>query len=299
MPSPPAVTVVCVTYNSAQLLEGFVTALHAGMAGVADWDLIGVDNASDDDSAVQLRVLHPAATVLQAPDNGGFAAGVNLALERIDGDRAVLVVNPDARLHRGSVARLLEEVAQPHVGIAAPRILDPDGTTNPSLHRDPTVLRMLGAAVLGDRRAGRIGALGEVMVGDRVYDHPQDVAWASGAVLLFAPGLVERIGPLDESFFLYSEETEFAMRARDAGFLVRYRPDAAATHLGGDAHRRPRLYRMLVANKVRLFARRHPRWQTQLYRDAMILHQRIRARRGSSIARHGLAELRHPSLLDG
>lgn len=298
MAEPPRVTVVCVTYNSAELLPDFVEALHKGLQQTS-WALISVDNASQDQSADRLQALLPSARIVRSPTNDGFAAGINRGIRVAESDQAILIINPDARLHAGSVARMLVEAQRPGVGIVAPRLLDADGTTYPSLWRESTVLRVLAAAVLGDRLAGRVPGLGELLVGGRIYDHPRDVVWASGAVLLFAAGLVERVGLLDESFFLYSEETEFALRTRDAGYHVRYCPDAVATHLGGDSNASPQLYRMLIGNKLRLYSRLHPRWQSRLYRRAMIVHQIVRARLGREMAPHGLAALRDRTLLDG
>lgn len=291
------VTVICVTYNSGSVLPGILSSLRDGMAGTS-WDLIVVDNNSDDGSVGTVRSLAPYATVIEAPHNRGFAAGVNRGLQRTSAERAVLLVNPDTRLHEGSVARLVAELRNPSVGIVAPRLLEEDGSTFPSLRREPSLLRALGAAFLGERRAGRVPFLGEVIVGTRAYRRARDVAWAGGAVLLLAPGLTERIGLLDESFFLYSEEADLALRARDAGFRVRYQPEAVATHIGGESTTSPELYRLLMANKLRLYARRHPGWRARLYRRLLLLHQRLRAFR-DGMSRHGVDALCDRSLLDG
>lgn len=291
-------TIITVAYNSREVLPGLVDSLPAACQGVVDWRLILVDNASDDDSAAVVRELLPQATIARSNHNGGFAAGVNIGLKRVPEDRAVLLVNPDARLHPGSVRALLDGLA-PKVGIVAPRLLEENGSLYPSLRREPSVLRVFIAALLGDRLAGRIGGLGEVITGRGAYERPRDVAWAGGAVLLLAPHLVRRIGLLDESFFLYSEETEFALRARRCGYRVRYEPSAVTTHLGGEGTSSPSLYRLLVANKVRLYARLHPGLAARAYRRAMMLHQWVRARRGDELARHGFDELRDRSLLDG
>lgn len=294
----PPVTIITVAYNSREVLPGLVESLPAACQGVEDWHVVLVDNASDDDSAVVLRALLPEATLVRSNHNGGFAAGVNLGLERVSDDRAVLLVNPDARLHPGSVRALLDGL-ETQVGIVAPRLLEEDGSNYPSLRREPSVVRVFVAALLGERLAGRLGGLGEVITARRAYERSRDVAWAGGAVLLFAPHLVRRIGLLDESFFLYSEETEYALRARRYGFRVRYEPSAVATHLGGEGTSSPRLYRLLIANKVRLYARSHPGLAARAYRRGMMLHQWARAQRGNELARQGLAALRDRSLLDG
>ena len=91
------------------------------------------------------------------------------------------------------------------------------------------------------------------------YDQEQTTAWATGAALAVSPACRAAVGRWDESFFLYSEETDYALRAADAGFAVRYTPASVVAHVGGDQGRAPRLWALSAANRVELHRRRHGR----------------------------------------
>jgi GT2 family glycosyltransferase/glycosyltransferase involved in cell wall biosynthesis len=272
---PTGVLVAIVSYNSEAVLGECLAALPAALAGVPA-TVVVVDNASTDGSRDLVRAVAPEAVLVELPANGGYAAGINAACGAYPG-RDVLVLNPDVRMGAGSVPRLLAALDQPGTGIAVPRLHDAAGRLHRSLRREPTVLRALGEAVLGGRLAGRIAPLGEVVGAARHYARPTTADWATGAAMLVSAPCLEAVGGWDESFFLYSEETDFALRARGAGFALRLVPDAAAVHLGGEATTRPDLWAVLTTNRVRLYGRRHGPLATAAFRAAVTLNAALRA----------------------
>ena len=291
----PTVAAVTVTYNSAAVLPGFLDTLADGFAGLDGWRLVVADNASTDATLDVLGGRAPEATVVRSSHNAGFAAGVNAAVAAAGPSPAYLVVNPDTRLGRACVRRLQAALDAPGTGIAVPRLLDGQGHLSHSLRRWPTVRRALCEAFLGGRLAGRCG-LGEVVTEAAAYAAPRTADWATGAVMLVSAACMAAVGPLDESFFLYSEETDFAMRARDAGFALRYVPDAVAVHLGGGAHDSPRLWSLLVVNKVRLFGRHHGRLHTAAFWAGVTAGEGVRALAGRATSRAAVrALLRRPT----
>jgi GT2 family glycosyltransferase len=164
------------------------------------------------------------------------------------------------------------------VGIAAPLQFDGEGRRLHSLRREPSVSRALGEAVLGGVRSGRVSWLGEMVIDPAAYERPGSADWASGSVLLVAESCARAVGAWDESYFLYSEETDFARRARAAGYAVAYVPQAAATHIGGEAHTSPMLYSLLTVNRVRYFSR-HRGWvASRLFGLAVGLGELLRVR---------------------
>jgi len=175
------------------------------------------------------------------------------------------------------VQKLLAALRTPGTGIAVPRLVDGDGRLIPTLRREPTILRTLGDALLGAGRAGRFPLLGEVVTDERRYVAEAVTDWAEGSTMLISGECWRRCAPWDESFFLYSEETDFALRARDAGFLTRFTPRARAVHLEGDSRQSPGLWALLTLNRVRLFRRRHGRVRTALYWSALVLRESSRA----------------------
>ncbi|MGH8905621.1 MAG: glycosyltransferase [Egibacteraceae bacterium] len=286
------VTLAVVTWNSAALISDFVSALPAALRGVDSYELVVADNASADDTLEAVRTCAPTATVVALDRNGGYAAGVNAAVAAATESGAVLVLNPDVLLRPGSVRALLDTLAQPGVGIAVPRMYRPDGRLYPSLRREPTVARALGEALLG-MRAGRWPALGETVLDPDRYEQAASADWAVGAALLISRDCLRTVGPWDETFFHYSEETDFCLRARDLGFDLRLAPGAEVVHSGGESGT-ARLRRMLVWNKVRLHRQRHGAVRASGFRCALILGEALRAAIGRRLHRAGLAALLIP-----
>jgi N-acetylglucosaminyl-diphospho-decaprenol L-rhamnosyltransferase len=289
------VAVLVVTFNSADLVPDLIGSLEAGLAGV-DWHLTVADNASADDTVAVLRDLAPGATIVEMGRNAGYAAGINAAAKAAGPRTAFLILNADVRLEPGCVATLVTALT-PGTGLAVPRLLDRNGAVIESQRREPTVLRAWGDALLGARRAGRIPVLGEVVTDPARYQRPAVTDWAEGSTLLVSADCWESCGPWDESFFLYSEETEFALRARDAGFVTRYVPAATAVHLEGGSGQSPPLWTLLTLNRIRLFRLRNGRLATVAYWLAILCREASRGLLGKPTSRAAVRALISPKRL--
>ncbi len=291
------VTIALVTYNSAALLPECIAALPAAMDGVGRWRLVVVDNDSRDATLEVVARDAPDALVIAPGRNAGYAAGINTATAALPSD-AVLALNPDARLAPGSVARLLAALDAPGVGVAVPSTRAADGSLDHTRRREPTIGRALGEAVLGGTRAGRHPRWGEVELDPAAYDHEGPVDWAVGAVMLMARACLDDVGRWDESFFLYSEETDFSLRVRDRGWEVRFVPDAVVTHLGGDSGVSPRLWTLLTLNRIRLYRKRHGALASGVFWAAVTLNEALRLSHGET-HREAWRALRHgPTRVD-
>lgn len=288
------VAVVVVMYNSAPLLAELVASLAEGMLGI-EYELVAVDNDSADDSVRRIRDVAPDAVVVPMGRNAGYAAGINAGVAAAGAHQAVLVLNSDVRLGRGCVAELLTALARPDVGIAVPRLSDADGRVIDSLRREPTVLRAFGDALLGAQRAGRFARFGEVVSDRKAYDHEQSADWAEGSTQLISRRCWQSCGAWDESFFLYCEETEFDLRARDRGFLTWYVPTARAIHLEGGSGTSHGLWTLQVTNRIRLFRRRHGLGATALYWLATLLREATRSALGRANSRAAVGALLRPA----
>jgi GT2 family glycosyltransferase/glycosyltransferase involved in cell wall biosynthesis len=301
----PELAVIIVTYRSADVIGECLAALPAALDGAGRWRVLVVDNASPDDTLTVVERVAPWAEVLPQPANGGYAAGVNAGVAAAPGCD-VLILNADIRLATGSVRLLRDATERPGAGIAVPRLTDEAGRLQPSLRRRPTVLRALGEAVLGGTRAGRFGPLGELVLDPVRYDNPGWADWATGAAWLVRRACLDAVGPFDERFFLYSEETDFALRAGAAGFALRYVPAAGAVHSGGESESSSPLWSLLTANRVRLHRLRYGPVRAAGMRAALLLGEVVRAAAGTaaSRARHraavsGLLRLRPWPALPG
>ncbi len=282
------VTAAIVTWNSRHVLPELLTSLGSGSHGGDAPHTVVVDNASDDGTLALVGRTIPDAVTVQMGCNAGYAAGINRAIEFARPDDDVLVLNPDVRLEPGMVRLLQQALHDPRVGIAVPRVVDPGGALLRTLRRDPTVARAWGEALLGGRLAGYVPRLGETVTARAAYSSTRDVDWASGAVMMISRRCLDDVGPWDEGFFLFSEETDFAMRCRRRGYAVRFVPQATAIHVGGPRSASRRLRPLLLANKVRLFARHHGRTSILAFWTALLVGELRRAATGRAAAHRQL-----------
>jgi GT2 family glycosyltransferase len=278
-----ALAVVVVTYNSARHIGGLLDDL-AAEARDLPFHVIVVDNGSSDATA---EIVHrfPGVTLRAGHGNVGYSAAINIAVRALPRPEPVLVLNPDVSVVPGAIRTMLTRMAATGAGIVVPRIHETDGSVYASLHYEPSVLRCAAEAAFGSRLQGRPAALSEIDHDRESYLYAQPVDWATGAALLIHPGALEAIGRWDERFFLYSEETDYFRRARDAGAAVWYEPRAVIVHDQGGSGRSPELDALLAVNLVR-YARKHMgRLRAAAYTAFVILHEAVR----SSSAAHRLA----------
>jgi GT2 family glycosyltransferase len=251
------VAAVIVTYNSAGDIEPLLHDLRAEQSSVRRLRLIVVDNASSDGTPDVVRGFDDVV-LLETGANLGYSAAINRGAALLEPGELLLVLNPDLRIEPGCVARLVA-AADDGVGIVTPKMTSPDGGLQPTLHRLPTVRRALADGLFGARRAARWRPeASEHILDEREYDHRRDdVVWATGAALLITAECHDKVGAWEESYFLYAEEVDFQLRAREAGFVVRYLPDAVVMHRLGESGSSPYLGTILALNRVRCFRRFH------------------------------------------
>lgn len=294
-PKRTSVVVVVVTYNSAALIPSCLDSLVDAAGEVKIAEIVVVDNASQDDT-LALAVDRPGTPVrgVQLGRNAGYAAGINAGLKSLAGRDydAVLILNPDVRLHARALDTLVRSLGVENRSIIVPRLLAPDGSVQRSLRRRPSIGRALAEAIVGGARAGRFGE--RVTEADR-YDRAGPVDWATGAALVVSRAAVADLGEWDESFLLYSEETEYELRAADRGRVVWYEPTAVAEHAGGESGTNPMLYALLTVNRTRLFRRRHGRVAAATFYLVLTLGEAVRAAMGRRTSRAAVTALVRPS----
>jgi N-acetylglucosaminyl-diphospho-decaprenol L-rhamnosyltransferase len=282
----PDLDVIIVTYNSAHVVADLLDSLPAALAGLTA-DVVVVDNGSADGTA-ELVEDRGDCRVIRS-ENVGYAGGINRGVAGAKPADAILVLNPDVRLHAGSIPPLLEALKEPGVGIVVPQIRTPGGALQMSLRREPTVLRALGLT------RTRIGILSEYVRESDRYERPCDVDWAVGAVLLMSRTCYDILDGWDESYFLYSEETDLSLRARDAGLVTRYEPRSVAIHLEGGSGRNDQTHAMLIVNRVRLYRRRNGVAAAWLYYWLTIASEFSWVLRGHRQSRFAIRALLRPS----
>ncbi len=228
----PDVSVVIVSRNTRELLRACLASAMRE-AGTLATETVVVDNASGDGTPAMVRRDFPAVTVLQPATNDGFAAGNNLGVRRARG-RAVLLLNPDTELLPGALPALWEALhAASDVGVVGPRLVYPDGSTQSSRRRFPTLASALVESTLIGETFPRHPAIRRYEMADTPDDAPHDTDWLVEACLLVRREVFDAVGLLDANLFLYGEGPEFCGRVRRAGWRVRYVPAAVVRHHEG------------------------------------------------------------------
>jgi len=251
----PDLAVVVVNYNAGEHLLACLTSVLAS-AGDAALEIVVVDNNSRDGSAKTAAERFPEVLVIETGTNRGFAAGVNVGI-RATRAPFVFVLNPDAVITVGSLAALAKLARdRPNVGLLGPLIRNTDGTLYPSGRTFPSVLQAMGHAFLGPFDPENRFTQEYTMAGwDRTTERRVD--WVSGSAMLVRRSALDRIGLLDEGFFLYGEELDLCTRLRDAGWRVVFTPEVEVTHVGGVSTGRSRRMNLIHSRSIYRYYRKH------------------------------------------
>ena len=242
----PDASVVVVTHNALPWIERCLESVRGE-------EVVVVDNGSSDGSADVVREQLPDARVIEQ-ENVGLAAGWNRGMEAASG-RYFLILNSDAWLTDGSLRRLVAFADQrPDAAIVGPRLLNPDGSLQRSVRGFPTLWRLATEYFFLRKLAPRSQALNAFYAGGFDHQEVREAEFLMGACMLVRREAVEQVGPLDEAFFLFSEETDWAYRFREAGWKVVFFPGAECVHVGGASHG-GRMFRENVRGHLRFLAK--------------------------------------------
>lgn len=277
---------VIVSYNSAHVIEGLLETLPAALGELTASTVI-VDNGSSDNSIDVVEAFGGARIVRS--ENNGYAGGVNTGVDALADAESILVLNPDVRLEPGSVETMFATLKSSKAGVVAPKVLEPDGCLFRSLRREPTLLRATGLSFT------HWPVVDEYISEPEAYEYRQVVDWALGAALLVRTEVYKQLSGWDESFFLYSEETDFSLRAADLGWSTIYEPAAVVVHIGGQSGQSERTHAMQIINRVRLYARRHSRIAAVAYLFLAVLSEASWVARGKKESVAAIRALLQPS----
>ncbi len=233
------VSVVIVTYDSQRVIDACLTSLREHTRG-ATFEAIVVDNASRDGTAAHVREVHPWTRVIARSSNGGLSRAVNEGVVLSSG-RYVMALNPDTRIEGDALATLVAYLdGHSEVGVAAPKLLDDDGTLQLSCRAFPGYATALfGRYSLLTRLFPNNRRSRDYLLSDFDHSSERDVDWASGAALMFPRAVFERVGGWDAGFFMFNEDVDFCKRIHNEGLRVVYVPDAVVYHAIGVSKRAP------------------------------------------------------------
>jgi O-antigen biosynthesis protein len=251
-------SIIIVNYNVRQFLENALTSISRALEGLAG-EVIVVDNASDDGSAAMVREKFPSVQLIESNVNLGFARANNVALRQAKG-RHLLLINPDTIVQEDTLRVMLDFLdAHPDVGLAGCKILNPDGSFQLPCRRSfPTpwvaFTKTVGLSTLFPR--SRI--FGRYNLTYLDPDASYEVDAVSGSFMMARREVYEKIGGLDEAFFMYGEDLDWCYRIKQAGWHVYYVHTTRIIHFKGESTRRSNLDEVRVFyGAMVLFVQKH------------------------------------------
>jgi N-acetylglucosaminyl-diphospho-decaprenol L-rhamnosyltransferase len=259
--------VVVVTYNAAPYIEQC-------LASVAGWDTVVVDHGSTDGTVALVREKFPHVRFVEQ-ENLGLAAGWNRGIRETEAPW-VLILNADAWAVGDGVERLLRFAeSRPEAGIVGPKLLNTDGSLQRSVRGFPTLWRLTTEYFFLRKLAPRTRALNAFYAGGFDHDHVTEAEFVMGSVMLVRRESIDQVGLLDEDFFLFSEETDWAYRFRRAGWKVLFYPGAEFVHVGGASHG-GRMYTENLRGHLRFLAKHRGPAEAERARRLLLAALRVR-----------------------
>lgn len=257
-----------------------------------DIEILVVDNASSDGSAELVAEAFPQVRLYRSPTNLGFPGGNNAGY-RISRGRYFLLLNSDTVVPPGALEELVRFADEnPRAGIVGPRVLNPDGSLQMSCRRFPT----LGAGLFRNTPLGKLFPNNrftrDYLMTDWDHGTPRAVDWVSGCCLLARREMVEEVGLLDEAFFMYCEDVDWAYRAGQKGWQVLYNPRATIIHEIGRSTDQA-VTRMIVQfhkSMYRFFCKHYAATSHPLYRAVIVTG--LVARAGLMLGRNEALQMR-------
>lgn len=283
----PLLDIIVVTYNSEDVVGALLDSIPRALDDL-EANVTVVDNGSTDNTVELLLNRGDCKVILSS--NVGYAGGINRGVREGSGAEAILILNPDTRLQEGCITSLYSALQLPQTGIVAPRMLSSDGTLFFSLRRRPRLMGALGLTQL------KLPALSDIVQEATAYEQPHVIEWAVGAALMITRECFDLLDGWDESFFLYSEETDFSLRARYHGLVTRYEPRSVVVHIGGASGRSGKTFAMQAINRIRFYGRRHNSVATWCFYGLILARELKWAACGHRERRFAAAALLRPSL---
>jgi GT2 family glycosyltransferase len=261
------VSVVVVTLNALPYLERCLESVQG-------YETVVVDHGSTDGTIELVRERFPGVKLVEQ-ENLGLAAGWNRGLREAGGGW-LLILNADAWIVGDAVERLVEfGEAHPRAGVVGPRLLNVDGTLQRSVRGFPTPWRLATEYFFLRKLAPRSRALNAFYAGGFDHASVREAEFVMGACMLVRREAVEAVGPLDEDFFLFSEETDWHYRFHAAGWQVLFFPGAEVVHVGGAGHG-GRMFREQVRGHLRFVAKHQGPRAAERTRRLLLVSLRLR-----------------------
>ncbi|MBC6935223.1 MAG: glycosyltransferase family 2 protein [Chloroflexi bacterium] len=274
--------IVIVNWNTRDYLKRCLETVLAS-AGDFSFQVVVVDNASTDGSAEMVRQLFPDVLVIESKSNDGYSCANNLGLRALgfggagevapDAPRYALLLNPDTEVPPDALFKMVQFMdARPEVGAAGPKLILEDGSLDLACRRSfPTpvvsLYRFSGLSRLFPH-SPRFGRYNMTFVDP---DREIEVDSVVGAYMQVRREAIAAVGLLDETFFMYGEDLDWAYRIKKAGWKVFYHPQVTVKHIKRAASRKSQKAQFEFQRAMLIFYRKHYRQTTPLWLHSLVM----------------------------
>jgi GT2 family glycosyltransferase len=254
----PTVSVIIVNWKTPELLARCLDSM-AKDAAFSSFEVIVVDNASQDGSVEMLRQSYPHVAVHENSDNVGFSRACNQVIPQAQGEY-ILLLNPDTVLVDNAISSLAGFMAaHPDCGAAGPKVLNPDGTLQHACRRSfPTLAAAFYRVTYLSRLFPNNATLSKYNLSSADPDKELEVDALSGSCMMVRKRVVDEIGLLDEDIFMFGEDIDWCWRIKQAKWKVLYTPESVVYHVHGASSRLiPMKTTIYLHNGMAVFYRKH------------------------------------------
>ncbi len=270
-------SIIIVSWNTREYLIECLQSVEDTSCGLS-YETLVVDNGSVDDSVEVVRRQFPNVRVIEAGENLGFAKANNIGITHANG-RYLAFVNSDVKVLPDCFQRLIHYMDKhSEIGLAGPRILNTDGSLQPSCRRAFTLWTCFCTALALNRLFPKSSRFADSRMEEWAHDEIRTVSALTGCFWLARRESVEEIGLLDESFFMYGEDIDWCNRFIENGWKVVFYPEAQSIHHGGGSSRiKPTKYFVEMHKAaLRLWEKNHGTISTILYVFLAVVHHSVR-----------------------
>jgi GT2 family glycosyltransferase len=230
----PSLTIVILNYNTAEWMKKVLQSLQKYHLSQSKYEtqVVMVDNGSADDSVSVVKKQFPWVEVIEAGENKGFAGGNNLALRQLKTKYGMLLNSDTEFSEKTQLDKILEYMEEhSEVGMVTPRLDLTNGKIDLASHRgEPTPWASLTYFTGLSKLFPKVPLFAQYHQTYKNFAEVHEVDACSGAAMIFSKAAIEKVGLLDEDFFMYAEDLDWCKRLRDAGYKIVYFPDSVITH---------------------------------------------------------------------
>lgn len=227
------VSIVIVSHNVANFLNECLMSIRKETT--CKYEVIVVDNNSKDNSVDIVKAAHPEIKLIQNQSNIGFAKANNKAFRLANG-RYIFMLNPDTMVLEKAIDKLVQFMDDnPEAGVCGPKNLNPDLSLQPNCHHFPTLSMVLVECLQLRRFFPKNRFFGREHMNYWSYDEVKEVDWITGCSLMFRKEILDKVGFLDENYFMYSEDCDFCYRLKKEKLKTIFYPYASLVHYGGQS----------------------------------------------------------------